>query len=205
MPTPDTRRRLFPQDRTAFVYQGEMRPILQPPQMSVVIYANATATVLADIVTPTDVPIENSTVVLNNTGLMPEFYGPVDVDTVWARPLGLTTTPHPLYPVVRKLADLSDVANGAATEGQVLAWDTELAQYVPTTVAGAVGGQQYIQATPATVWGPINHSLGYRPGGVSLFSSDFGEQFDEFVVEHLSVNSLRISMDTPAAGVAVIS
>lgn len=205
MPTPDSRRRLFPQDRAAYIYQGEMRPLLQPPQMSIAIYANASGTVLADIVTSTDQSIEDSVVVLSADGLMPEFYGPLNADVVWARPLGLTVAPHPLYPVVRKVTDLSDISNDAPNAGQILAWDADLGQYVPSTVAGAVGGQQFTQTAPATVWGPINHGLGYRPAGVALFSTDFAQQYDGFSVEHLSVNSLRIAMDTPVAGVALIS
>ena len=205
MPTPDSRRRLFPQDRAAYIYQGEMRPLLQPPQMSVVIYADALGTTPADIVTSADQPIADSTVLIGANGLMPEFYGPLNADVVWARPLGLTNAPHPLYPVVRKVADLSDISNDAPGAGQILAWDAALGQYVPSTVAGAVGGQQFSQGTPATVWGPINHGLGYRPGGVSVFSADFAQQYDGFSVEHLSTNSLRISMDTPLAGVVVIS
>lgn len=208
MPQPDPRRRLFPQDRSSFIYQGEMKALLQPPRMSIVIYANATGTVLADIVTPTDQPIEDSVIILGTDGLLPEFYGPLDADTVWARPLGLAVAPYPLYPVVRAapevLADLTDVADTPPADGQVLVWDADTGQYVPSSPSAA-GALQHVQGTPATVWGPIAHNLGYRPAAVALFSADFGTQYDDFEVQHLDQNSLRIAMDIATAGVALIS
>jgi hypothetical protein len=38
-----------------------------------------------------------------------------------------------------------------------------------------------------------------------VFSLDFGTQYTDFTVIHLDPNSLRISMDLPIAGVALIS
>jgi hypothetical protein len=69
------------------------------------------------------------------------------------------------------------------------------------------GGVSYehSQTVAAAVWGPIVHSLGRHPAAVSLFSADFGEQYAEFVVQHLDTDSLRIAMDTPTAGIALIS
>jgi hypothetical protein len=64
---------------------------------------------------------------------------------------------------------------------------------------------QFEQTVPASVWGPIAHGFGYRPAGVSLFDVLFGTQYDEFVVQHLDENTLRIAMDVPTAGVALIS
>lgn len=67
------------------------------------------------------------------------------------------------------------------------------------------GALRYEQSTPAAVWGPIEHGFGRQPAAVSLFSLDFGAQYGEFVVQHLDENTLRISMDTPTAGIALIS
>jgi hypothetical protein len=76
----------------------------------------------------------------------------------------------------------------------------------PPGPPGAAGsGYRFDQAVPASVWGPITHGLGFRPGGVSLFDALFGTQYDEFVVQHLDDNTLRIAMDQPTAGVALIS
>lgn len=76
----------------------------------------------------------------------------------------------------------------------------------PPGPPGAAGsGYRFEQTVPATVWGPITHGLGFRPGGVSLFDALFGTQYDEFVVQHLDDNTLRIAMDVPTAGVALIS
>jgi hypothetical protein len=213
MPAPDPRRRLFPQDRSAYIYQGEMRALLQPPQMSIVIYANSAGTTLADIVTSANQPIEDSTVIIGTDGLLPEFYGPIDANEVWARPLGATVMAYPLYPVLRNeirvLTDLADISDTAPAGGQVLIWDAGLGQYVPGAQSGGGGGGgaglQYTQPVAATVWGPIDHNFGYRPAGVSLFSADFTLQYDDFVVQHLTANSLRIAMDVATAGVALIS
>jgi hypothetical protein len=214
MPTPNPRRRLFPQDRSAYIYQGPMRSLLQAPQMSIVIYSNSAGTTPADIVTSADQAIEDSIVIIAGDGLLPEFYGPVDANTVWARPLGMTVTAYPLYPVIRSeiraLADLPDIADVAPAGGQVLIWDAGLNQYVPGAQSGGGGGGggtglQYTQLTPATVWGPIDHNFGYRPAGISLFSSDFVNQYEDFTIQHLSANSLRIAMDIATAGVALIS
>jgi hypothetical protein len=64
---------------------------------------------------------------------------------------------------------------------------------------------QHTQAIPAAVWGPIAHGLGTKPAAVSLFDATFETQYDEFVVQHLDADTLRIAMDTPTAGVALIS
>ena len=42
------------------------------------------------------------------------------------------------------------------------------------------------------------------PAAVSLFSTDFSRQYDEFAVQHLNVNTLRIAMDLPSTGRALI-
>jgi hypothetical protein len=191
-----------------------MRPLLQAPQMSILIYSNAAGTELADIVTSTDQSIEDSTIILEPDGLIPEFYGPLYSNTVWARPLGITTAPYPLYPVirseVRSLSDLPDVADVIPSGGEVLIWDAGLGQYSPGPQSGGGGGGggtglQYTQNSPATVWGPIEHNFGYRPAGVAVFSVDFVTQYDDFTVQHLTANSLRIAMDVATAGVALIS
>jgi len=90
--------------------------------------------------------------------------------------------------------------------------DDERAVYVvePVVTAAPGGGSgggtvTFTQSTPVTVWGPIAHNLGYRPAAVSVFSLDFGTQYDEFTVQHLDVNTLRISMDVSATGVALIN
>lgn len=61
----------------------------------------------------------------------------------------------------------------------------------------------HTQEVPATVW-TVNHNLGFRPVAVSMFSSDFGQQWSEFGVQHLDVNSLRITTDIAVAGIALI-
>lgn len=175
MPPADPRRRLFPGDRSAFVRQGPMQAILQPPVMTLVVYRDAAGTQLADVVNDADEPFDDSQIQITAEGILPEFYGPPDVIKLWLRPLANPSTPYPVYPV-----------------------------YVPTPIE--TGGQlQHTQSIPATVWGPIDHGLGYKPSAVSLFSADFAEEYEGFVVQHLTDNSLRIAMDVAAAGIALIS
>lgn len=70
---------------------------------------------------------------------------------------------------------------------------------------GPAGGSnfRFDQAIPAAVW-TIEHNLGRRPVSVALFSDDFAQEYGEFAVQHLDLNSLRISMETPTAGVALL-
>lgn len=70
---------------------------------------------------------------------------------------------------------------------------------------GAGGGEtfEFVQAIAQSVW-IVNHNLGRRPPSVSLFSLDYSQQFDEFAVQHVSINQLLISMDEPTAGRALM-
>lgn len=107
----------------------------------------------------------------------------------------------------RRLADLADVADTPPADGQVPTWDAATGEYIPATPAVGAGGAvtvEHTQATPASVW-IVNHNLGVRPAAVAVFSSDFGITYDEYAVQHLSADTLRISMDTPTAGKALIS
>lgn len=71
---------------------------------------------------------------------------------------------------------------------------------------GPAGGEafQFEQVIPASVW-TINHNLGRYPGLVALYDLVLSTNYSEYVVQHLTVNSLRISMDTPTAGIAFLS
>lgn len=65
------------------------------------------------------------------------------------------------------------------------------------------GTTRYDQTTAATVW-LVDHNLGRYPAAVALFMPDLSEQYREYKIQHLSVNSLRVSMDIPTAGVALL-
>jgi len=70
----------------------------------------------------------------------------------------------------------------------------------------ASGGSQttrYDQTTAAAVW-PIDHGLGRYPATVVLYTPDLSEQYREYKIQHLSLISLRVSMDIPTAGVALM-
>lgn len=75
----------------------------------------------------------------------------------------------------------------------------------PSSPAGSAQQIQYVhtQTTPATVW-TVVHNLGRRPSSVSVFSLDFAIQWDEFTVQHLDLNQLRVSADVAVSGIALI-
>jgi hypothetical protein len=75
-------------------------------------------------------------------------------------------------------------------------------QFLPPA-AGGTPSFEYVQATPLSVV-TVNHGLGFRPN-VSAFSLDWGDQYDEFKVQHLSDDELRVTMDAPTACVLVMS
>jgi len=62
----------------------------------------------------------------------------------------------------------------------------------------------YIQPTPSAVWGPIAHLFGFRPASVTVFSLDYTQQYEEFNIQHFDENTLRLGMETPTTGVALI-
>jgi hypothetical protein len=117
--------------------------------------------------------------------------------------LDLTTAPRlanppagQLYLTAESLGQPNGVARLDAT-GKVPASE------LPDDIGGG-GALTYTQPAPAAVWGPIQHNFGYRPPAVSVFSLDWGTEYGEFQVIHLDSNSLRIAMDTPVPGVALI-
>jgi hypothetical protein len=106
--------------------------------------------------------------------------------------------------------DITEVTTGPVSVIQVYAEPVTVVEVVTAGPTGPPGsassGFQFEQPIPAAVWGPITHGLGFRPAGVSLFDGPlFGTQYDEFAVEHLDENTLRIAMDKPTAGVALMS
>jgi hypothetical protein len=75
---------------------------------------------------------------------------------------------------------------------------------VPAQGSGSGSGNfEFVQDIPQSVW-TVQHNLGYRPNGVSVFSLDYSTQYDEFAVQHVSTTQLLISMDVPTAGRALM-
>lgn len=166
----------FPQDRTAFVYQGDYAAVLTPPRTGLQVYADAACTQLADIVDPVSEGAITGSTVYTENGLVDEFLGPDGVTRLWIRIVGSTGAGKAVDPTAASL--LLD------------------------------GGQQAIsfthtQSSPLATWS-VPHLLGRRPSSVSLFSLDFGEQYDEFTIHHVDVDNLLISIDVPSTGVALI-
>jgi hypothetical protein len=72
-----------------------------------------------------------------------------------------------------------------------------MATWVPR---GSLGLQsfEHVQAVAQSVW-TISHGLGRYPVAWSLFDED-GYECGNYVVDHPDVNTLRVSMDVPTAG-----
>ena len=87
-------RLLFPADRTAYVYTALGAPILVPTRSALTIYADESANDLADIQNFDHARIINSTIYTDEAGLIPEFFGPLSITRLWAKPVG-----GPAYPL----------------------------------------------------------------------------------------------------------
>lgn len=89
-------RLTFPQDRTSFVYQGPLQPILTPPRTAIEVFVDPGGTTPADILTPEHEPIVDSIVYTDGDGLVPLFLGPDnDAAKLYAQVVG-TTGVYPL-------------------------------------------------------------------------------------------------------------
>lgn len=80
-------RLTFPADRTAYVFTALGQPLLVPDQSPLQIFLEETCDNLADIRTPGGAIVPNSTVYTDESGLIPEFLGPLSVTRLWAKPL----------------------------------------------------------------------------------------------------------------------
>lgn len=169
----------FPQDRTVFIHQGDYAAVLTPPRTGVQIFLDSACTQLANILDPdTNGTIVNSTVYTDD-GLMDEFLGPDNISRLWVRVVGSTGAGRPVDATAASLVEEFGGSGGPIS-------------YTHT------------QSTPAAVW-TVAHMLGRRPAAVSMFSADYGLQYDEFAVGHVDENNLTIVVDVPTAGVALIS
>lgn len=70
----------------------------------------------------------------------------------------------------------------------------------PRGPAGGGATFEYQQSIAQSVWTPIIHNFGRYPVAWSLFD-DAGRLCDEYIVQHLDVNTSRVSMDVPTAGI----
>lgn len=69
----------------------------------------------------------------------------------------------------------------------------------PGPPGGPGGGNYRHDQTVAAAVVTIVHNLGRYPAGVSLHSLDLSLNYTEYVVQHLDINTVRVSMDTPTA------
>jgi hypothetical protein len=99
----------FPQDRSAFVFQGEGKPILTPPRTKVIIYADEGCTTIANIQDLAGVAITDSAI-YTAEGLLPEFLGPESVTQVWAKVVGMPG--HALDPQTVSLLGFFNTTRG---------------------------------------------------------------------------------------------
>jgi hypothetical protein len=94
-------RRLFPSQFQRFIYQpGDRRGVAltSAEGVEVVVYLDEEATTFADILDSTGDPIENSTLVVDNESLLPQFYGPDEVNELWIVLVGSDAAPVKVYP-----------------------------------------------------------------------------------------------------------
>lgn len=115
-----------------------------------------------------------------------------------------STTPNPTK--TDSLGNLSFYADPGFYRVQLVGTTQTFLVEVNGDNGGGGGGAahyEHVQPVPQAVW-PVAHDLGFRPPAVSVFSTDFSQQFDEFAVQHVDANNLLISMDVPIAGRALM-
>lgn len=146
-------RLLFPEDRTAFIYQKPGEPILTPFRSGLQLFLDAEASTLADIRNMDGDPIAFSTIYTGDDSLLPTFLGPAGyVRELWAKVIGGGTQTYPL------LAQYSDMLG-----------------LIPTLLHGrgapgvddGVLGSSYIDDDNLVLYGPKG-SNGWSPDGISL-------------------------------------
>ena len=71
----------------------------------------------------------------------------------------------------------------------------------PGTSGAAFSGYDHEQASAATVW-TVNHNLGFRP---DVATYRLGGTEMKGAVQHLSLNTVRITFNSPVAGYARVS
>jgi hypothetical protein len=165
-------RMTFPQDRTAFVFQGPLQPILTPPRTGIAIYADAAGTMLADLLYLNSSPINDSTVRTGDDGLIPEFLGPNDGSVMlWAKVLGTSA----LYPIQARTGDLV-AALLASYEPTGTSSPALVSGHGNPDSADGTHGSFYVDldADPQVMWGPKQLD-GTWPSEPLQFVPDFPE------------------------------
>ncbi len=168
-------RTVFPQDRLAFSYFD--RQVYSGSGARVHVYLDEGATQLADVLAyPGGAPLAGALLVVGPDSLLPEFYGPDGVETLWALPdvEGATT-----YRLDGRLADR--VTNLESTAGHPY---------------------RHVQTIPASVW-TVVHGLGYDPSAVLAITSAGVVVLGELSLL-VSGQSVRLTFDTAMTGQALV-
>lgn len=97
---------------------------------------------------------------------------------------------------VSELSELTDVQVSSTADMDVLMWDDTDGKWKNRRIR-----HRHTQATPSDYW-EINHGLGAKPAGVSVFDTSGTQSFGE--VDHVDDNNLTITFSAPFAGVAYL-
>jgi hypothetical protein len=219
----DPSRLTFPEDRTAFIYQAPGQPILTPFRSGLQLFTDAAGTVLADVLTPTGVPIANATIYTGDDGLLPLFLGPANLVTqLWARVVGGEPTTYPLFAQYsEQLGTIPTLFQGhgpppadLGSAGSSYIDKDALTLYGPKGLTWPVPGQslqgpqgpsggffQYQQIAPSDVW-VIDHVLTYKPA-VTVLDSAGSQVFGD--VSYPLPNRVVIQFTNQLGGSALLS
>lgn len=142
---------------------------------------------------------------LKGDGMQWDFVVPATGGPYWVRDL-LVIPPDPggEFPPVppHALGDHTDVDTTGEFAGAVLGFDGTV--WKPVAGGGGGSGFTHFQDIAAQVT-TVTHNLGYRPAGIRLFSDDWVTEFDEFSVQHVSVNQLVVGTDLLFRGYVTVS
>jgi hypothetical protein len=175
--TVDTAQRLiFPEDRTAFIYQSPGEPILTPFRSGLQVYLDQTAATLADIRMLNGDPISFSTIYTGDDSLLPLFLGPSSyVRELWIKVVGGTDQTYPLF------AQYSDML------GLV---PTLLHGNGPPTPSVGVSGCSYIDDQGLVLYGPKGAN-DWPSSGISL-RGDQGLSGGDYIHSQLNADTIWI-------------
>lgn len=224
MPADLTRRLLFPEDRTAFIYQRPGEPILTPFRTGLQLFTDEACHNLADVVDEHGAAIPYSTVYTGDDSLLPLFYGPPEfVTLLWAKVVGGNLQAYPL--VAQYGAQLQQVptllwGHGPPTSdigvlGAAYLDSDALVIYGPKGPNGwpqpglelqgpqglPGGSYEHHQNSPSQTW-VITHPLLFRPNVTVIDSAGFEVLGD---ISYPLPNKVVVEFATQLGGIALLS
>jgi hypothetical protein len=217
-------RLLYPEDRTAFIYQDPGEPILTPYRTGLEVFEDEACTRRAEILDINGQVIPHSTIYTADDSLLPLFYGPLNNQTiVWVKVVGGNLNSYPLvaqYGAQLQLVPTLLMGQGPppdelGVEGAAYIDRQTYTLYGPKghsawprpgfTLQGpqgeSGGSYEHQQITPSSVW-VIDHALRFRPNVTTIDSAGYEMIGD---ISYPSPTRVVVEYSSPTGGTALLS